>query len=270
MGKARTQGEEKLRYKPMSFDIDKIVPDAAEGEYLSVIDQASVKTNRAQVPMVVIAHHIKKTNTKTKAAEKSVKSTVYDRISLFPDGDRRGNFGRRQLKQLLDALNVKVNDVMPRKLTGDDDEDFGDLLKALKKKKLTIWVTNKEDASGEMRANVFYTEPRGFMADSVEEEEEEEDEDEDEDEDKDEDPDEEDDEDDEDEDEDDEDEDDEDEDEDEKPKKTKGKKKKKEDEDDEDEDEDDEEDEDDDEDEEDEDEEDDEDEKPKKKKGKKK
>lgn len=180
MGKARSrkQDEEKLRYKPMSFDIDKIVPDAAEGEYNAIVDQATIKTNRAQVPMLTLVWQIKSTNTKTKAAEKSVKGTVTDRISFFPDGDKRGNFGRRQLKQLLDALNIKVNDVMPRKLTGDDEEDFADLLKALKKKKLTIWVTNKEDQSGEMRANVFYTEPRGFMADSVDDEEEEEEDDE--------------------------------------------------------------------------------------------
>jgi hypothetical protein len=226
--------EKKLRFKPTNWDANKLEPEAAPGEYQCVIDKTTLSTNKHQFPMIRLDMLIKGTTTKTKSAKKSKGATVSDFISFFPDGDRRGNMAKRQFRNLCEQLNIG-DDVLPAQLASE--RDFDSLIKALKKKKVTVWVT-VEERDGEPRARVNYVEPRGFMAeesddDEEEEEEEDEDEDEEEEDDEDENEDEDDDDDDDDDEEDEEDEededdddDDEDEDEDEKPKK-KGKKGKK-------------------------------------------
>jgi hypothetical protein len=229
---AREQ-EKRLQFKGVNFNANKLAPEASEGKYGAVIDAVVLGQNKKQYAMLTFTIVLKKALSKGKGVEKSVGATVRDWISFFPDGDRSGNPARRQFRALCDQLGVKTGDVLPTRI--EDEGDFKKLLKVLKKAKITVWITEKEE-NGEMRARVNYSAPRGFLADEAngvddsdeeEDEEEEEMEDDDDEDEKDEDSDDEDEEEeeeDEDDDSDEDDDDDDDEEEDEKPKKKKGKK----------------------------------------------
>jgi hypothetical protein len=189
------KGEKKYKYRSdgSGYSIKTMVPDAAPGEYIASIKRIEMRPDKNQDPRMDISWQISEAVTESDECAKSEKSFVTDRISFLPlSAGRRGNIHKQQLRKLCSHLNVDI-DLVPTLQDGANDEDFDELIEALKEagQDVTIWVTHRESEGegGEKQTwvDVKYTAPRSTAAskakDEDEDEEEESDDDEDEDED---------------------------------------------------------------------------------------
>lgn len=174
---AASRQEKAYDFKPVDYDVETSEPDAAKGEYEAVCEAVKInKTKKDSYPMPTLDWKLESTMTDTEEAQKSIGATVTDFIALFPEGDRRGRMGKVRLRTLFEKLGIDPS-VMPKRI--QSKSDLKDLQEALKGQRLTVYITTSTDeASGETRANIHYTMPRGFETDgeaaSGEEEEEQE------------------------------------------------------------------------------------------------
>lgn len=163
-------GEKKYKYRTdgSGYNIGKMAPEAAPGEYIANVKRVEVvPTTKDQHPMLVISWQISEAVTDSDECKKSEKAFITDRIVFWPESaGQKGNPAKRQLRQILSHLNIDA-DLVPRLQDGANDEDFEELLEAIKEagQEVTVWVTHREDRdTKEMRANVQYIAPRGAAA----------------------------------------------------------------------------------------------------------
>lgn len=186
------KGEKKYKYRSdgSGYSIKTMVPDAAAGEYIASIKRIEMRPDKNQDPRMDISWQIVEAVTDSEECQKSEKAFVTDRISFLPlSAGRRGNIHKQQLRKLCSHLEVDV-DLVPTLQDGANDEDFDELIEALKEsgQEVTIWVSHREsegdDGEKQTWVDVKYTAPRTTAATKAkDEDEDEEDEEDDEDED---------------------------------------------------------------------------------------
>lgn len=142
-------------FKPFVLDVDTIEPDAYPGEYEARVDRVKSQMSSTGKPMLIVEWKILGTNDESEDCQKSIGGSVADFI-VFAAG-RDGNPGKVKLRTLRDKMGLDP-DVIPTTLSGL--EDLKELGQALKGQTLSIWVSSKTDADGNVRTNVHYTAPR--------------------------------------------------------------------------------------------------------------
>jgi hypothetical protein len=157
---AKGNGAKTYAFKPIKFDVNAMEPEAQVGEYEAVIENVKVAATSAdKYPMLVIEWKL------TKAADddndKSVGATVPDFIAFFPEGDSKGRMGKLRIRQLCEKLDVDL-DLLPTNI--EDKSDFDEFIRAIRRQSMTVFVTHREDKSGEMRVGVQYNEPKGSLS----------------------------------------------------------------------------------------------------------
>jgi hypothetical protein len=155
-------------FKPFDLDIDTIEPDAYPGCYKATVDRVKTQMSSTDKPMIIVEWKITSTEDESAECQKSVGGSVADFITLAPD--RSGNPGRLKLRTLRDQLELDP-EVIPSQVTSL--ADFNDFAAAIKGKSLTIWVSSKTDADGNIRTNVHYTAPKTALAPMADDDEEE-------------------------------------------------------------------------------------------------
>jgi hypothetical protein len=185
------KGEKKYKYRSdgSGYSIKTMVPDAAPGEYIASIKRIEMRPDKNQDPRMDISWQISEAVTESDECSKSEKSFVTDRISFLPlSAGRRGNISKQQLRKLCSHLDVDL-DLVPTLQDGANDEDFDELIEALKEagQDVTIWVAHREsegdDGEKQTWVDVKYVAPRSSAATKAkDEDEDEEDEEDDEDE----------------------------------------------------------------------------------------
>jgi hypothetical protein len=190
--KQEKKGEKKYKYRTdgSGYDIGKMAPEAHPGEYIMNVKHVEMMpTKKDSYPMMVISWQIAEAVTDSDKCKKSEKAFITDRIVFWPESaGQKGNPAKRQLRQLCSHLDIDM-DIIPNLKDGANDEDFEELLEAVKEagQEVTVWVTHKKDKeTDEMRANVQYVAPRNTAASKDEDEDEESDDDDSDDEDEDE------------------------------------------------------------------------------------
>lgn len=160
---SKKNGSKKYDFAPVEYDSNKIEPEAAAGKYKSkVADLELTKTKNDGFPMIRLDWQLTKALTDDAACKKSEKATVSDWIVFFPDGNRKGNMGKRKFRQLRELLDL-ADDILPTRL--ESKSDFKELMAALKNAKAEIFISVKDDDNGEPRASVNYAAPKGMLAD---------------------------------------------------------------------------------------------------------
>lgn len=182
--KKEKKGEKKYKYRSdgSGYDIKKMAPEAHPGEYIMNVKRVEMMpTKKDGHPMMVISWQISEAVTDSDKCKKSEKAFITDRIVFWPESaGQKGNPAKRQLRQLCTHLDID-QDLVPSLKDGANDEDFEDLLEAVKEagQEVTVWVTHKKDKeTDEMRANVQYVAPRATAASKDEDEDEDEEEEE--------------------------------------------------------------------------------------------
>lgn len=144
-------------FEAVNYDVEAIEPDAYPGEYVAKITGAEAKmTRESNKPMIVLEWQLVSTESDDDGPQRSLKSTIRDWIVLA--GDRSGNQGKVKLRTLRDTLELD-SDVIPATISSFDD--LKPLLRALKGKEMTVWITNSTDRDSNVRTNINYTAPRG-------------------------------------------------------------------------------------------------------------
>jgi hypothetical protein len=188
----KSKSEKKYKYRGdgTGFNVNKMVPDAAPGEYIASIKRIEMRADKKGYPRMDISLQIIEAVTDTDEAKKSEKAMVFDRIGFLPMSEgKRSNFQKQQLRKLCSHLDVDLS-LAPSYTGGANDEDFEELMDAIKEagQEFTIWIAHRttEDDSGEKTTwtDVKYVAPRSDAAstkkakdedeDEAEEEEEEE------------------------------------------------------------------------------------------------
>jgi len=136
------------------FDVDTIKPDAYAGQYEGKFLKVAWKMTSSAPPRPMIVVEIKLVETSEESVEcrGSIGATVTDWIVL--DNSSKGNQGKQKLRTLREKLEL---DVDFSKMNPDTVKAFGEQLKG---KTMPVWVLNKEDADGNIRTNISYSEPR--------------------------------------------------------------------------------------------------------------
>jgi len=144
-------------FEAISYDVDAIEPDAYPGEYTAKIVGAEAKlTRETSKPMIVLEWKLTATESDDENCQKSLEGTINDYLVLA--ADKKGNQGKVKLRTLRDTLELDP-DVIPSTITSF--EDLKTLMRALKGKEMTVWITNRTDSEGNVRTNIQYTAPRG-------------------------------------------------------------------------------------------------------------
>jgi len=163
-------GQGRYDFKPIdSFDVNTMEPDAQAGQYEATIFDVKILATRTDgYPMLVVGWKLD--SAADDDNEKSIGAEVSDFIVIKPEGDRKGRMGKLRLRQLCEKMEVDL-DVVPTAMRSKGD--FAELIRALKNRSGTVWVTHREDQStGETRIGVSYTAPRGAALTPVEDEDE--------------------------------------------------------------------------------------------------
>lgn len=177
MAKASNKNERKEKpsgnygkggFKPVDYDASEIAPDADPGKYGIQISDVKVKPHKESgYPMLIIECEIKSSDDSDN--EKFIGGTVSRFITIYPDNDRRGNFGKQVLQEVCDAVDVSVK-LLPKRLEKMDH--FKPLIEALKGKHTDGWVSHRE-YQGTTMTNLDFRDPEGSADPGYEEEEEE-------------------------------------------------------------------------------------------------
>lgn len=167
-------------FKPREWNPKAQEPEAAAGKYRVQIKSAKFRVTppeRGSDPSINLQLKIMEAYEDIEANQKSVGGTLWGQIVFFAPGSnsRRSNAEKRRYEELLEACELQA-DIMPRAIKSE--EDFNELLSALKDQEIDVWVTHTPRQEGEgVWVNVAFAEPRGYVsaaAADVEEEEEEE------------------------------------------------------------------------------------------------
>lgn len=163
-------GYGKGQFKPVDYDAGEIMPDAEPGKYgLKVADMKVKPHKESQFPMLIIECEIVSADDTDN--EKYVGGTISRFITIYPDNDRRGNFGKQILQAFAEATGVSLK-LIPKRIV--KMADFKPFIEASKGKHIDGWVTQRE-YQGQTMTNVDFADPEGGDPGfEVEEEEEEE------------------------------------------------------------------------------------------------
>lgn len=173
-----SNGSESGKYRPfvgVDYDANNIQPDAAEGEYLAKVEDVEVRASKKdQLPQLVVSWKLIEAHTDSDECQRSVDAKLMEYLTFFPDGDRRGNFGKRTFRAIREGLGLE-EDILPTRLESPDD--FEPLIEGMKASEgMVVWVKLEEDRENpnEKRARIAYTAPRGTLTTTETEDEEEE------------------------------------------------------------------------------------------------
>lgn len=136
------------------YDVHKIEPDAYEGEYEAKFNSMKWKMTSSAPPrpMILLEWKLIATQDESDQCQKSVGSKVTDWIVLATTRD--GNMGKAKLRALQEKLELDVD------LSRMNPETVSALAAQLKGKSLPVWITNSEDADGNIRTRINYNAPR--------------------------------------------------------------------------------------------------------------
>lgn len=138
------------------YDLEKTVPDAYAGTYEAKILAVKWRMTQSAPPRPMIIVELKITGTEDESAEcqKSVGSTVSEFITIA--NSRDGNMGKQRLRALKEALDIQTD------LTRMNTETVKKLHDELKGRQLPIWIDNKPDRDGNIRARISYAAPQSI------------------------------------------------------------------------------------------------------------
>jgi len=137
----------------LDFDINDAPPAAQPSEepYTATCGQgAKVVKNREKFPMIILPWEL--TGTEDSECQESIGAEVPDFITLHPNGDKRGGFGRRKLIELCELFNLETT-IVPQKIRSLSD--FDPFLEAMRGQTAQVWV--RANSTG--RTNVYYSAP---------------------------------------------------------------------------------------------------------------
>lgn len=157
---SKGSNERRMAFRPVEFDASNIEPDASPGEYEAVIDDviatASKKDGWPQLKVQVKLENLINAEDE-EAGKKSEGASITDYWTFIPD--RRGNMTKRKMSQCAEQVGVDL-DQLPKSI--QSESDLKEYVHAFKGKRLTVWVTNREDDSGELRADLNFKQPRSM------------------------------------------------------------------------------------------------------------
>ena len=147
-------------FQPIKFDVNAMEPEAQAGEYEAAAKVIKVgKTSKDNYPMLIIEWVLE--SAADDENEKSIGATVADFLAFFPEGNSKGKMGKLRLRQLCEKLDVDT-ELLPTSI--EKKEDFEEFIRAVRNQRMTVWVTHRQDDSGETRVGVQYAAPKGAMS----------------------------------------------------------------------------------------------------------
>lgn len=148
-----------MDFQPVDFNAGEIPPEIAPGEYTATAKTEIRATNNDKWPMIQVKWKIDEATDDANA--NFVGAEISDFIVFNPDNDPKSRFGKLKLKKLSEMLGFDL-DLVPTRI--QTKLDLKELCDAIDDQQATVYVTAKQDKeTGETRANVQYTAPRGMI-----------------------------------------------------------------------------------------------------------
>lgn len=165
---ARSGQDKKMQYKPVSFDVNEIAPDAPAGEWKVSIPRGKCKvqpTKEDHYPMLIVPVRLDATEEEDEVFQKALGTELSSMIVFFGDEKARAaRMTKIRLRQLCEAADVDL-DVIPKKLN-DPPNDLEPLIKALEGSKFTAWtrLTVRKDTGETVTELVFQNPDKALSA----------------------------------------------------------------------------------------------------------
>lgn len=137
------------------YDTSKIEPDAWEAPYEAKFHKCSWQFTNKQPPRPMIRLEWKLVGSEVE--EEQIQKCVGRRVTdwIIISNDREGNGGKAKLRTLQETLEL---DIDFSRMNPDTVTALGE---ALRGRTIPLWITNREEADGNIRTNVHYRDPNG-------------------------------------------------------------------------------------------------------------
>ena len=156
----------KMQFKPVSYDVHEIAPDAPEGEWVASIPRGQIKiqpTKEDKYPMLIIPLRLDKYSGENEGEQyEKALGTVLSLMIVFFGNEKAkaARMGKLRLRQLCEAADVDL-DAVPTEIRSE--EDFAELVTSLEGKKFTVWTKhNVRKDTQETVVDVVLQKPGGL------------------------------------------------------------------------------------------------------------
>jgi len=146
--------KKKFNFEEFDYDVEKLPPALKAGKYDFTVDRVEVKTTKNGDPYLNCKMKVEKAH--EEECEDQEGKSLFEMIIFYKSQEAGGaGINKRKLRQLCEQAEIPLDEV-PKRINSETLEEFAELLKD---KTFTGWVTHREEESGEVRANLNYTEP---------------------------------------------------------------------------------------------------------------
>lgn len=167
MQQAHVNGEKIMDFTPVDYDVTQQEQNCAEGKYAAEIADVRITKSKPDgeqrtFAVAILDWRMTGTDSAEPEHQNSIGATVSDRITFFPQGDRRNRMGKQRLTDLGKKMGIDIDALIPKRI--ESKADFDDLIGALKGSTLEeLWVTHtpSKDDPNTIYENVRYMTPRG-------------------------------------------------------------------------------------------------------------
>lgn len=147
-------GKKKYNFEDFEYDVEKMPPALPAGKFDFVIDRVEVKQTKSGDPYLNCKMKVEKAHDEEN--ENAEGKSLFEMIIFYKSNDAGGAaINKRKLRQLCEQAEIELDEV-PKRVSQETLEEFAEVLKD---KTFTGWVTHREEDTGEIRANLNYTEP---------------------------------------------------------------------------------------------------------------
>lgn len=160
-------GQKKMEFKQVDFDVNEIAPDAPEGEWMMSIPRGKCKvqpTKEEKLPLLIVPVRLDSTEEEGDKFQKALGNELSAMFTFGSSNPRGDRLMKLRLRQLCEAADVEL-DVIPRGSMKDPIADLTPLMRALEGKKFKGWtkVSVRKD-TGEEVTDLLFRDPKAPLA----------------------------------------------------------------------------------------------------------
>jgi hypothetical protein len=153
--------EETVNFTPVSYDIDKLPPEAPDGHWDFRIKAAKIRATKPEKGAYPMIELVVMLDTAHDAENKPFEgSELREWLVFFPEDHKAARQGKQKMQRWVDACRIE-REVIPKAIR--TPADLQPLVQALEDSTLEGWTVQRKDKqNGELRATMQLTEPTGL------------------------------------------------------------------------------------------------------------
>lgn len=153
------QNSKKMEYKPVTFDVNEIPPDAPAGAWDCSIPRGKCKvqpTKEDHFPMVLVPVRLDGTDEDDDEHQRALGTELTAFLVFGGKNPRAERMSKLRIRQFCEATDFDLDD-LPKKLT-DPENDLQPFIKAIEGRKFKAWtkVTTRKDTGEEVTDLLFF------------------------------------------------------------------------------------------------------------------